>query len=59
MGLWTADPSKVTPEDIARVAAQIAALLDPTGVSGVISAYTYPLCSNLNFGDSSTPQSDL
>lgn len=34
-----------TPEDMARAAAQIAAILDPSGVSDVVAAYTYPLCS--------------
>ena len=42
-----ADISTVTPEDIIRVSAQISALVDPTGASGVIAAYTYPKCSAL------------
>jgi hypothetical protein len=33
------------PEDIARVAAQIAAVVDSSGVSATIGAYTYPKCS--------------
>lgn len=37
----------VTAEDIARVAAMISAIVDPTGVSGVVAAYTYPKCSKL------------
>ena len=32
----------VTPEDMARVAAMIKAIVDPTGVSGIIASYTYP-----------------
>jgi hypothetical protein len=35
----------VTAEDIARTAAQIAAIVDKSGVSDVIGAYTYPKCS--------------
>ncbi|MEM7210982.1 MAG: hypothetical protein AAF479_03660 [Pseudomonadota bacterium] len=35
----------VTPEDMARVAAMIAAIADPTGVSATAAAYTYPQCS--------------
>jgi hypothetical protein len=37
----------VTPEDIVRVSAQIASLVDPSGVSDVVGAYTYPKCLNL------------
>lgn len=36
-----------TPEDMARVAAMIAAIVDPTGVSGIAASYTYPKCSKL------------
>lgn len=36
-----------TDEDIARLAATIASLADPTGVTGVVAAYTYPTCSTL------------
>jgi hypothetical protein len=28
-----------------RAAAQIAAILDPSGVAGVVASYTYPKCS--------------
>jgi hypothetical protein len=42
-----ADPSELTAEDIVRVSAQIAAILDPTGISDVIGAYTYPKCSKI------------
>ena len=41
----TATADQVTPEDIARVAASIAALADPTGAAGVVASYTYPKCS--------------
>ena len=34
-----------TEEDIIRVSAMIASLLDPTGVADVVAAYAYPLCS--------------
>jgi len=34
-----------TPEDMARASAEMAAIVDPTGVSSVIAAYTYPKCS--------------
>jgi hypothetical protein len=33
------------PEDIARVAAQIAAVVDSSGVAAAVGAYTYPKCS--------------
>jgi hypothetical protein len=42
-----ADPTTVTPEDMVRVSSQIASLVDPTGVSDVVGAYTYSKCSNL------------
>jgi len=35
----------VTAEDMARMAAQIAAIVDSSGVSDVVGAYTYPKCS--------------
>lgn len=39
----------VTEEDMARAAAQIAAILDPSGVSSTVAAYTYPKCSKYGF----------
>ncbi len=42
-----ADPSTLTAEDIVRVSAQIAALADPSGISGVVSAYSYPKCTQV------------
>lgn len=36
-----------TPEDIARVSAEIAAILDPTGVASTVAAYTYPTCNKV------------
>lgn len=35
----------ITPEDIIRGAAQIAELADPTGIAGVVGAFTYATCS--------------
>ena len=35
----------VTEEDMIRAAAQIAAIIDPSGVSSTVAAYTYPKCS--------------
>ena len=37
--------SIVTEEDMARLAAQIAAILDPSGAAATVAAYTYPKCS--------------
>jgi hypothetical protein len=45
--LLKANPDNITPEDMVRVAAQIAALIDPTGVSDVVAGYTYPKCSKI------------
>lgn len=39
--------SNQQPEDIIRVTAEIAALVDPTGIAGVVAAYTYPKCSEM------------
>jgi hypothetical protein len=39
--------NNTTPADIIRVTAEVASLLDPTGVASVISAYSYPLCSDI------------
>ena len=36
-----------TPEDKARAAANLAAVLDPTGVADVVGAFTYPKCSTM------------
>lgn len=44
----------VTAEDLIRAAAQIAAILDPSGVAATVAAYTYPTCSKY-FG--TTPSS--
>lgn len=37
--------SNPQPADVIRATAEIAALVDPTGVAGVAGAYSYPLCS--------------
>lgn len=41
----TVENKAALAEDITRVAAQIAALVDTSGVSGTVAAYTYPKCS--------------
>ena len=33
-----------------RVAAQIAAIVDPTGVASTVGSYTYPTCAKLGLG---------
>mmetsp|Transcript_29979 Transcript_29979/g.71994 ORF Transcript_29979/g.71994 Transcript_29979/m.71994 type:complete len:364 (+) Transcript_29979:265-1356(+) len=33
------------PADITRFAASIASFFDPTGISGIVAAYSYPTCS--------------
>ena len=45
--LLKANSNDLTPEDMVRVSAQIAALADPTGASDVVAAYTYPKCSKI------------
>ena len=32
------------PIEMVRVAAELASLVDPSGVSGIVAAYTYPIC---------------
>lgn len=44
----TADPNSVKPADMVRMAAAAAAILDPTGVSGVVSNFSYPKCSDVS-----------
>jgi hypothetical protein len=46
IGINLAD-QEIVIEDIVRISAQIASLIDPTGVSDVIAAYTYPKCKSL------------
>jgi hypothetical protein len=41
----TATDLMFTAEDLARLSAEIAAIVDTSGVSDVIGAYTYPKCS--------------
>jgi hypothetical protein len=38
---------EMEPEDKVRVAAELASLLDPTGISSIIAAYTYPTCDKI------------
>jgi hypothetical protein len=42
----------VTPEDMVRVAAQILAILEPSGAANIVASYTYSKCSALT---SATP----
>lgn len=44
IALNTADPD-ITIEDFVRIGAQVASLVDPTGVASVVAAYTYPKCT--------------
>ena len=37
----------VTAEDIVRVSAMIASIMDPTGIADVTAAYTYATCDKL------------
>ena len=37
----------VVAEDIVRVSAEMASLIDPSGVADVVAAYTYPKCSKI------------
>ncbi len=46
--VMTAKSEDVTIEDIVRVSAQIAGLVDPTGVADTVAAYTYPKCDKIN-----------
>ena len=39
--------NEITEADIIRLSAQIAGLVDPTGIAGVVSAYSHPLCSRI------------
>lgn len=43
----TANDEDVCAEDIARLGAEMASLIDPTGVADVVSAYTYPKCTKI------------
>ena len=43
----SSNPNDLSPEDIVRVSAELAALADPTGVAGVVAAYSYPKCSKI------------
>lgn len=41
----TLTESDLTAEDVARASAELASLIDPTGVSDVVASYTYSKCS--------------
>lgn len=43
----TVATEELLPEDLARIAANIAALVDPTGIAGTVAAFTYPTCSDI------------
>jgi hypothetical protein len=47
--MLSANPDSVTDADIVRMSAELAAVVDPTGVAGVTAAYSYPKCSTLKF----------
>jgi len=36
------------PADVVRMIATLVTIFDPTGISSVVAAFTYPVCSNLN-----------
>merc|ERR1719384_264734 len=38
------DPSEMTAADYVRVSAEVASLMDPTGVAGVVAGYSFPRC---------------
>jgi hypothetical protein len=42
---WDLAQNAATEEDIARAAAQIASIVDSSGVSATVASYTYPKCS--------------
>lgn len=44
-----ANPDSVSEADIVRMTAEFAALVDPTGVAGVVATYSYRKCSTINF----------
>lgn len=39
----------VKPEDIIRIIAEVIELFDPLGISDVVAAYNYPLCSKIKW----------
>lgn len=45
--LATADPEAITTEDMIRIAASYAALVDKTGISGVVSSFSFPTCDKI------------
>lgn len=42
------DTNTMTEADYVRLAAQIAALADPTGIAGVVESYSHPKCSQIS-----------
>jgi len=45
--LATANPEAITTEDMVRIAASYAALVDKTGISGVVSSFAFPTCDKI------------
>ena len=41
------DPNKMTEADIIRLTAEIAAIVDPTGIASTVGAYSHPKCSQI------------
>jgi len=52
--LSTVNTGKITAADIIRLSAQIAAIVDPTGIASTIENFSYPVCSEI-FPDSPAP----
>ena len=38
---------ELTPADYVRIIAEVASIFDPTGIFGVIAAYSHPKCSTI------------
>jgi hypothetical protein len=49
----------VTEEDMIRLAAQIAAIVDPTGISDTVASYTYPKCSKYRYSPNFVGQFEM
>ena len=45
--LNAADTSNMTEADYLRLSAEIIGFVDPTGISGVVENYSYPICSDI------------
>jgi hypothetical protein len=49
----------VTEEDMIRLAAQIAAIVDTTGISDTVASYTYPKCSKYGYSPNFVGQFEM